>query len=45
LAELLVRAEAGGDLPLVRDVQLLSHRLGEGGAEAFLMRCARAPAR
>jgi ATP-dependent helicase/nuclease subunit A len=44
LAELLVRAEAGGDLPLVRDVQSLSLRLGEGGAEAFLMSCARAAA-
>lgn len=44
LAELLVAAEAGGDLGLVRDLQALSHRLGEGGAEAFLMACARAPA-
>ncbi|WP_324750272.1 double-strand break repair helicase AddA [Sphingomonas sp. LY54] len=44
LADLLVRAEAGGDLPLVRDLQALSHRLGEGGAEDFLMQCARAPA-
>ena len=43
LAEMLVRAEWEGDLPLVRDLQALSHRLGEGGAEAFLMRCARAP--
>jgi ATP-dependent helicase/nuclease subunit A len=43
LADLLVRAEAGGDLPLVRDVQALSHRLGEGGAEGFLLQCARAP--
>ena len=43
LAELLVRAEAGGDLPLIRDIQALSHRLGEGGAEGFLMSCARAP--
>ena len=43
LADLLVRAEAGGDLPLIRDLQLLSHRLGEGGAESFLMCCARAP--
>jgi ATP-dependent helicase/nuclease subunit A len=43
LADLLVRAEAGGDLPLIADVQALSHRLGEGGAENFLRRCARAP--
>jgi ATP-dependent helicase/nuclease subunit A len=43
LAELLVRAEAQGDIGLVRDVQALSLRLGEGGAEAFLMACARAP--
>ncbi|HEX8640335.1 MAG TPA: double-strand break repair helicase AddA [Allosphingosinicella sp.] len=43
LAELLVRAEAQGDLGIVRDVQALSLRLGEGGAEAFLMACARAP--
>jgi ATP-dependent helicase/nuclease subunit A len=44
LADLLVRAEMGGDLPLIRDIQALSHRLGEGGAEGFLMCCARAPA-
>jgi ATP-dependent helicase/nuclease subunit A len=44
LADMLVRAEAGGDLPLIRDLQALSHRLGEGGAEGFLMACARAPA-
>ena len=44
LADLLVRAEGGGDLPLIRDIQALSHRLGEGGAETFLMSCARAPA-
>ncbi|PWG01295.1 double-strand break repair helicase AddA [Sphingosinicella humi] len=44
LADLLVRAEREGDQPLVRDLQALSHRLGEGGAEAFLMECARAPA-
>jgi ATP-dependent helicase/nuclease subunit A len=43
LAELLVSAEAAGDLPLVRDMQRLSLRLGEGGAESFLMACARAP--
>lgn len=43
LADLLVRAEAGGDLPLIADMQALSHRLGEAGAEAFLRQCARAP--
>src|SRR3954471_1914357 len=43
LADLLVRAEAGGDLKLIADMQALSHRLGEGGAEGFLRQCARAP--
>jgi ATP-dependent helicase/nuclease subunit A len=43
LADLLVRAEAAGDTALVADMQVLSHRLGEGGAESFLMCCARAP--
>ncbi|HEX4736219.1 MAG TPA: double-strand break repair helicase AddA [Allosphingosinicella sp.] len=43
LAELTVRAEAGGDLGLIADMQALSHRLGEGGAEGFLKQCARAP--
>ena len=43
LADLLVRSEQAGDLPLIRDLQALSHRLGEGGAESFLMSCARAP--
>ena len=43
LAEMLVGAERGGDLPLVRDVQALSRRLGEEGAERFLRSCARAP--
>ena len=43
LADLLLRAEAEGDPGLVRDLQALSLRLGEGGAEAFLMACARAP--
>jgi ATP-dependent helicase/nuclease subunit A len=43
LAEMLVRAEEGGDGGLVRDIQAISHRLGEGGAEAFVRRCARAP--
>jgi ATP-dependent helicase/nuclease subunit A len=43
LADLLVRAEAGGDFGLIADMQALSHRLGEGGAEGFLKQCARAP--
>ena len=43
LADLLVRAEAEGDLGLVGDLQVLSHRLGEGGAEAMLLACGRAP--
>ena len=44
LADMLVQAERGGDLALIADVQALSHRLGEAGAEAFLRACARAPA-
>ena len=44
LAEVVTGAETGGDLPLIRDIQALSHRMGEGGAEGFLMCCARAPA-
>jgi len=43
LAELLVGAEREGDAPLIRDVQALSLRLGEGGAEGFLKACAAAP--
>jgi ATP-dependent helicase/nuclease subunit A len=43
LAGMLVRAEEGRDEGLIRDIQALSHRLGEGGAEGFLRRCARAP--
>src|SRR3954470_7536296 len=43
LADLLVRAEAGGELALIVDMQALSHRLGEAGAEGFLRQCARAP--
>ncbi len=43
LAEMLVRAEERGDSALLADIQALSHRLGEGGAEAFVRRCARAP--
>ncbi|MEO7178532.1 MAG: UvrD-helicase domain-containing protein, partial [Allosphingosinicella sp.] len=43
LADMLVRAEERGDGGLIRDIQAISHRLGEGGAEAFVRRCARAP--
>ena len=43
LADMLVRAEQGGDLGLIGDVQALSLRLGEGGAEAYLKACARTP--
>jgi ATP-dependent helicase/nuclease subunit A len=43
LSELLVDAEAHGNSGLVRDVQRLSRRLGEGGAESFLLACARRP--
>jgi ATP-dependent helicase/nuclease subunit A len=42
LSTMLVEAEAGGDMPLVADVQVLSRRLGEQAAEGFLRRCARA---
>ena len=43
LAETLVAAEREGDQGLIRDLQALSLRLGEGGAEAFLKACAAAP--
>jgi ATP-dependent helicase/nuclease subunit A len=43
LAELLVRAEEARDEALIGDVQALSHRLGEAGAEGFLRACGRAP--
>ncbi|HEX8240077.1 MAG TPA: double-strand break repair helicase AddA [Allosphingosinicella sp.] len=43
LAEMLVRAEELGDGGLIADLQAVSHRLGEGGAEAFVRRCARVP--
>ncbi|MCY7340180.1 MAG: double-strand break repair helicase AddA [Sphingomonas bacterium] len=42
LATLLADAEAAGDECLIGDVQALSLRLGEGGAEEYLMACARA---
>jgi len=44
LADMLVRAEEQGDLGLIRDLQALSLRLGETGAERFLRACAAAPA-
>ncbi|MDO6415157.1 double-strand break repair helicase AddA [Sphingomonas sp. BIUV-7] len=43
LARLLAEAESGGDLGLVRDVQVLSRRLGEQAAERYLRLCARSP--
>ena len=43
LAEMLDGAARGGDQPLIRDVQALSLRLGEGGAESYLLDCARQP--
>jgi len=43
LADLLVEAEAGGDLGLIDRLRVLSRRLGEDGAEAFLRACARKP--
>ncbi|HEX2764793.1 MAG TPA: double-strand break repair helicase AddA [Allosphingosinicella sp.] len=43
LAEMLVRAEAEGRGALVADLQALSHRLGEGGAESFMRACSRSP--
>lgn len=42
LAALLEAAEAGGDGQLLDDVSALSLRLGEAGAERYLMDCARA---
>jgi ATP-dependent helicase/nuclease subunit A len=43
LADLLVRAEQGGDLALIRDVQALSLKLGEQATAALLQACARVP--
>ena len=37
------RAEQGGDFPLIRDIQALSLRYGEGDAAALLQACARVP--
>ncbi len=42
LASLLENAEASGDEQLLDDVSALSLRLGEAGAEKYLMACARA---
>ncbi|HTK58252.1 MAG TPA: double-strand break repair helicase AddA [Sphingomicrobium sp.] len=42
LAALLENAEAGGNKRLLDDVSALSLRLGETGAESYLMACARA---
>lgn len=42
LASLLETAELGGDRRLLDDVSALSLRLGEAGAENYLMACARA---
>jgi ATP-dependent helicase/nuclease subunit A len=43
LAEMLTREEREGRVTLIDALGALSVRLGEGGAEAFLMACARAP--
>jgi ATP-dependent helicase/nuclease subunit A len=43
LAELMASAEADGDTRLIGDVQVLSRRLGEGGAVEYLQACARKP--
>ncbi|ETI64031.1 DNA helicase UvrD, partial [Sphingobium sp. C100] len=39
LAELVVEAQEQGDAPLIAALQALSLRMGEGGAEQFLLRC------
>jgi ATP-dependent helicase/nuclease subunit A len=43
LADLMAGAEENGDETLIRDVQCLSRRLGEGGAVEYLQACARKP--
>ena len=43
LADLMAEAESAGDEALIRDVQCLSRRLGEGGAVEYLQACARRP--
>ncbi|AMK17907.1 MULTISPECIES: double-strand break repair helicase AddA [Sphingobium] len=40
LADLVVRAQEQGDERLMEALQAISLRLGEGGAEQFLLRCA-----
>jgi len=40
LADLVVDAEAAGDIGLIADIQCLSRRLGEGGAIDYLVACA-----
>ncbi|MFC4595966.1 double-strand break repair helicase AddA [Sphingobium tyrosinilyticum] len=40
LADLVVRAQEQGDDALMQSLQAISLRLGEGGAEQFLIRCA-----
>lgn len=42
LATMLERAEAARDRQLIEDVSALSLRVGEAGAESYLMACARA---
>lgn len=42
LATLLEKAETSGEQQLLNDVSALSLRLGEAGAESYLMACARA---
>jgi ATP-dependent helicase/nuclease subunit A len=44
LADLMADAEESGDEALIRDIQCLSRRLGEGGAVEYLQACARKPA-
>ena len=43
LADLMADAEEQGNEALICDVQLLSRRLGEGGAVEYLQACARRP--
>ncbi|WP_340264919.1 double-strand break repair helicase AddA [Sphingobium mellinum] len=40
LADIVVRAQEQGDGALIEAIQAISLRLGEGGAEQFLLRCA-----
>jgi len=43
LADLMAESEANGEASLIRDVQVLSKRLGEAGAVEYLQACARRP--